>query len=119
MTKLYPVIYEWTGKNFSGYAPDIAGCIATAKTLEGIRTALKGALESHLQWLQDDGDPIPAPSETITVDMEADAEFPQPKGYYVVVERVALDMPKGKPIRQKLIKSRKTVLPKRRALQAA
>ena len=118
MTKQYPVVYEWAGKNFSGYAPDIAGCIATAKTLPTMRAALRGALEAHLQWLADDGDPIPAASETVTVDMEPDPEFPQPRGYYVVVEKLSISMPRSK-ISKRRITGPKRVATKRRALQAA
>ncbi len=96
MTKYYPVIYEWAGKNFAGYAPDIPGCMATAKSLAKMRSSLKGALEAHLQWLQDDSDPIPDPSATVTVEMKDDPEFPNPPGYYVIVERLDLNLPKKK-----------------------
>jgi predicted RNase H-like HicB family nuclease len=96
MTRQYPVVYEWAGKNFSGYAPDIEGCMATGKTLPKIRALLKSALEAHLQWLQDDGDPIPAASDQVTVDMEDDAEFPHDPGYYVIVEKLDISMPKRK-----------------------
>ena len=118
MTRQYPVVYEWAGQNFSGYAPDVAGCIATAKTLPLMRDALKGALEAHLQWMKDDGDPIPSPSDAVTVDMEPDKEFPQPRGYYVVVERLSITMPKSispKPSPTRV----KRATTKRRALQAA
>jgi predicted RNase H-like HicB family nuclease len=118
MTKQYPVIYEWAGRNFSGYAPDVPGCIATAKTLEEIRIQLKGALESHLQWLHDAGDSIPAASDSVTVDMEPDAEFPPPQGYYVIVEKLNLSMPKSKSSKPGLTAA-KPVLTKRRTLQAA
>jgi predicted RNase H-like HicB family nuclease len=122
MTREYPVIYEWAGKNFAGYAPDVAGCMATAKTLPLIRAALKGALEAHLQWMKNDGDPIPEPSETVTVDMEPDAEYPQPRGYHVIVERLGLKMPRSKNAKTKLTKSivrPKRAAAKRRELTAA
>jgi predicted RNase H-like HicB family nuclease len=119
MTRQYPVVYEWAGKNFSGYAPDVAGCIATAKTLPEMREMLKGALESHLQWMQNDGDPIPRPSDSVTVDMEPDAEFPQPRGYYVVVEKLNITMPRKKIPTSRLKRVSKPVTAKRRVLQAA
>ena len=118
MTRHYPVIYEWSGKNFSGYAPDVSGCMATAKTLPLMRSALKGALEAHLQWMANDEDPIPAASETVTVDMEPDAEFPQPRGYYVVVERLNIALPKVKTSKPKLTRVKRATT-KRRTLQAA
>lgn len=118
MTKQYPVVYEWAGRNFSGYAPDVPGCIATAKTLPLMRSALKGALEAHLKWVAEDGDRIPDPSETVIVDMEPDPEFPQPRGYYVVVEKLSVSVPKSKTSKRRMT-GPKRVATKRRALQAA
>jgi predicted RNase H-like HicB family nuclease len=96
MTRRYPVVYEWAGKNFSGYAPDIPGCMATARTLPMMRRSLRGALEAHLQWLQGDGEVIPPASLKVTVDMKEDREFPNPSGYYVVVERLDIALPRKK-----------------------
>jgi predicted RNase H-like HicB family nuclease len=119
MTRRYPVIYEWAGKNFSGYAPDIAGCIATAKTLPLIRARLRGALEAHLKWMSDDGDSIPRPSETVTVDIEPDSEYPQPRGYHVIVERLDVSLPSLKTPKPRIATAKRTVATKRRVLQTA
>ena len=116
MTRQYPVIYEWAGKNFSGYVPDVPGCIATGKTLEIMRSTLKGALESHLEWMNAEGNPIPDASDEVTVDMEPDAEYPHPRGYYVIVERLSVTLPKAKTMKPK---PTKTAATKRRTLQAA
>jgi predicted RNase H-like HicB family nuclease len=118
MTRQYPVVYEWAGKNFSGYVPDVPGCIATGKTLDLMRSMLKGALESHLQWMHDEGDSIPNASDEVTLDMEPDVEFPHPRGYYVIVERLSITLPKAKTAKPKLTKV-KTAATKRRTLQAA
>jgi predicted RNase H-like HicB family nuclease len=118
MTRQYPVVYEWAGKNFSGYAPDVPGCAATAKTLPLMRSALKGALEAHLQWLARDGDPIPAASESVTVDMEQDSQFPHPRGYYVVIENLPVSVPKPKSTKRRSPQIKRTAS-KRRALVAA
>jgi len=83
-----------------------------------MRTMLKDALESHLRWMHDEGDPIPSASDEVTVDMEPDAEFPHPRGYYVVVERLSVTMPKAKAAKPRLTKV-KTATTKRRSLQAA
>ncbi len=101
MTREYVAVYEWAGKNFSGYIPDVPGCAATAKTLNKMRSALQGALESHLQWLMNDGEPIPEASALVTVDLADDPEFPNPVGYYVVVERLAVTLPKKKRVTRK------------------
>jgi predicted RNase H-like HicB family nuclease len=94
MKKKFLVAYEWAGKNFSGYAPDIEGCAATAKTLPKIRTTLKSALESHLQWLLDEGDEMPSVSGNVTVDLKAAAKYPRKANYFVVVEKLDIKMPK-------------------------
>jgi predicted RNase H-like HicB family nuclease len=96
MMREYLVVYEWPGRNFSGYAPDIPGCIGTARTLAKMRATLRGALEAHLQWIQDDGDAIPEASAAVTVDMASDREFPNPPGYCVIVENLEVILPKKK-----------------------
>ena len=96
MKRRYLVIYECAGKNFSGYAPDVPGCIATGKTLAKMRSTLKDALESHLQWMHDDGDSIPKASPAVTVELEDDPEFPNPSGYYLVVEKLEVLLPTKK-----------------------
>jgi len=94
MKRSYWIVMEWSGKNFGAYAPDVPGCMATAKTLAGIRNRFKSALESHLAWMQEDGDTLPEASQTITLDITEDPEFPNPRGYYVVVERLTVALPK-------------------------
>ncbi len=95
MTKQFPVIYEWAGKNFSGFAPDVPGCAATGRTLAKMRLELKGALEAHLQWMSKDGDKLPEPSASVTVDLNDDPEFPNPPGYYVIVEQLEVTVPEN------------------------
>jgi predicted RNase H-like HicB family nuclease len=96
MIRKYPVVFEFAGKNFGGYAPDVPGCIATAKTIEQVREQLKGALEAHLQWLENDGDPIPEASAKVTVDLTPDPKFRQPRGYYAIVEQLDVALPRRK-----------------------
>jgi len=117
MTKQYPVVYEWAGKNFAGYAPDVPGCMATAPTLRRMRTLLKSTLEAHLKWISDDGDTIPAASEKVTVDLDPDTKLP--RGYYVIVEKLDVTIPKQKTAKPNLNRLRKRVTAKRRTLQAA
>ena len=59
--KEYLVIFEWTGKNWSAYSPDVPGCVATGKTREQVEQNIKEALEFHIEGLHLHGDPIPEP----------------------------------------------------------
>jgi len=58
----YTVIYEKTATGYSGYAPDLPGCIATGRTIELTKKRMEKALEMHLAAMQADGDSIPEPT---------------------------------------------------------
>ena len=58
----YAMIVEKGEKNYSAYFPDLPGCIATGKTLEELKQAMREALELHLRGMLEDGLPIPEPS---------------------------------------------------------
>ena len=51
---------DWDGHNFASCTEneDIA-CIATGKTLDGVKMDMLDALRQHLAWMKEDGDPLP------------------------------------------------------------
>jgi Uncharacterized conserved protein len=55
----YAIVIEKAGNNFSAYAPDLPGCVATGATIEEAEAQLREAIEFHLAGLQEDGLPIP------------------------------------------------------------
>jgi predicted RNase H-like HicB family nuclease len=59
--KEYTVIYEWTGKNYSAYVPDLPGCIACGDTLEETQQFIKEAIELYIEALREDGKSVPEP----------------------------------------------------------
>jgi predicted RNase H-like HicB family nuclease len=50
---------DWEN-NYGAYSEEVSGCVATNKTLEGVKQAYIEALEFHLEGLHADGDEIPA-----------------------------------------------------------
>lgn len=60
--KKYLVIYEWTGKNYSAYVPDLPGCIACGDTLEETETLMQEAITLYIEALKEAGLPVPEPS---------------------------------------------------------
>lgn len=56
------IVIENTGKNFSAYAPDLPGCIATGATREETERNMLEAIQLHLQGLREDKLPIPESS---------------------------------------------------------
>ena len=61
----YAIVIEKAERNYSAYAPDVPGCIATGATVEETRRKLMEALASHLDLMREAGEPIPQPS-TVT-----------------------------------------------------
>ena len=55
------VVIEKAESNYSAYAPDLPGCVATGKTLEEVERKMHEAVTLHLQGLQEDDMPIPTP----------------------------------------------------------
>jgi len=61
----YAVVIENAGSNFSAYVPDLPGCVATGATFVETETAIREAIEFHLDGLREDGSPIPPPSSKV------------------------------------------------------
>ena len=84
MKQRYLVVYEHGRRNFSGFVPDVPGCISAGKTLAEMRRMMREALEAHLQWMANDGDPIPSPT-AMNVEFSAeDVIVGDPDHYFVV-----------------------------------
>lgn len=74
----YQGVFEPTdGNGFSVYFPDLPGCTSYGDTLSEAQKNAQDALGLHLYGMEQDGDPVPAPSATPEVDPETAA------GYFV------------------------------------
>jgi len=62
--KEYTVIYEWTGKNYSAYVPDLPGCVAAGDTVDETERLMKEAMRLYIEALREAGHPIPEPTTT-------------------------------------------------------
>ena len=62
----YAIVIEKAENNFSGYVPDLPGCVATGATVKDTEVVLREAIEFHLAGLREDGVPIPQASATST-----------------------------------------------------
>jgi predicted RNase H-like HicB family nuclease len=59
----YLVVYEKGPTSWGAYVPDLPGCAAVGESREEVKDLIKDAIEMHLKAMQEDGDPIPEPSE--------------------------------------------------------
>ena len=64
MTYRFLIVVEQAGRNYSAYAPDLPGCVATGATRDEAEENMHDAIELHIEGLKEDGVPIPAPSST-------------------------------------------------------
>ena len=57
----YAVVVTKSERNYSGYVPDLPGCVATGATRPQVLSRLRTAVEMHLEGMREDGLPIPRP----------------------------------------------------------
>lgn len=61
----YAIVIESAGSNYSAYAPDLPGCVATGATVAEAEQNMRDAIEFHLDGMREDGTPIPPPSSRV------------------------------------------------------
>ncbi|MGI8689583.1 MAG: type II toxin-antitoxin system HicB family antitoxin [Thermomicrobiales bacterium] len=61
----YAIIIEKAANNYSAYALDVPGCIATGATVEETVQQMREALASHFELMREDGDPVPEPETNV------------------------------------------------------
>ena len=58
----YAVVIEKADGNYSAYAPDLPGCVATGDTVQAVEAEIRDAIRFHIEGLKADGLPVPAPT---------------------------------------------------------
>ncbi|MEM1094205.1 MAG: type II toxin-antitoxin system HicB family antitoxin [Bacteroidota bacterium] len=58
----YLIIIEPTATGFSAYSPDLPGCVSTGATRADIERNMRDAIAFHVEGLQLEGLPVPAPT---------------------------------------------------------
>jgi predicted RNase H-like HicB family nuclease len=61
----YAIVVEKAKDNYSAYAPDLPGCVATGFTVEETEREMREAIEFHIEGLIEDGLPVPQPSSIV------------------------------------------------------
>jgi predicted RNase H-like HicB family nuclease len=56
------VVIEKAGGNYSGYVPDLPGCVATGPTVQAVEEELREAIRFHVAGLKEDGLPVSEPT---------------------------------------------------------
>lgn len=61
----YAVVIEKAGKGFSGYVPDLPGCVAAGATVAKVKAALAEVIPFHLDGLRAGGGPVPGAESVV------------------------------------------------------
>ena len=61
----YLVVIEGEGDSFSGYAPDLPGCVAAGDTADEVRQLMHEAIPLHVESLRTHGEPVPPPHSQV------------------------------------------------------
>ena len=61
----YAIVVEKAGNNYSAYAPDLPGCVATGSSVKEAEQEISEAIKFHIDGLREDGLPIPMPSSVV------------------------------------------------------
>ena len=64
----YAIVIEADGSsNYSAYAPDLSGVVATGDTLEEAEAAMREAVEFHIEGLRLAGELVPSATSHVAV----------------------------------------------------
>ena len=55
----YAVVIEKAGSGYSGYVPDLPGCVAAGASVASVRAALAEVIPFHLDGLRAGGEVVP------------------------------------------------------------
>lgn len=62
---VYLVVVEREGDSYSGYAPDLPGCVAAGDTAEEVRQLMHEAIPLHIESLRSHREPVPEPRSQV------------------------------------------------------
>jgi len=58
----YAMVVERSGASYSGYVPDLPGCVATGRTIAVVEKRLAAAVRMHIDGMREDGVAVPKPA---------------------------------------------------------
>ena len=61
----FAIVIERAENNYSGYVPDLPGCVATGATAKVTEQLLREAIEMHIDGMTEDGIAVPKPSSRV------------------------------------------------------
>jgi predicted RNase H-like HicB family nuclease len=61
----YAVVIEKAGVGYSGYVPDLPGCIAAGASVAAVKASLAEVIPFHLEGLREGGETVALPQSVV------------------------------------------------------
>lgn len=61
----YAVVIEKAGAGYSGYVPDLPGCVAAGESVATVKRELQAAIPFHLEGMRADGEVVAEPQSVV------------------------------------------------------
>ena len=61
----YAVVIEKAGSGYSGYVPDLPGCVAAGASVAVVKRELKAAIPFHLEGMRAGGEDVALPQSVV------------------------------------------------------
>ena len=71
----YVIILEPGPNNWGAFSPNVPGCVSTGPTAEQTLANFMEALAAHLEFMQEDGDPLPAEYDCDAEEVDYDSDY--------------------------------------------
>jgi len=61
----YAIVIERGPTSFGATVPDLPGCVAIGDSLEDVQRLIREAIDEHVAFLRDEGQPVPQPATQV------------------------------------------------------
>jgi predicted RNase H-like HicB family nuclease len=99
MKQEFLVVYEFANGSYSGYAPDLPGCMSTGVNHDEMRGNMREAIENHVGSLVTQGYEVPGSVAHI---VRCPKPVPESDAHHWIVERLEIEVPVSNEMAQGL-----------------
>jgi predicted RNase H-like HicB family nuclease len=61
----YAIVIERGPTSYGATVPDLPGCVAVGESLAEVQGLIRDAIEAHVAFLRDEGQPVPVPATQV------------------------------------------------------
>jgi predicted RNase H-like HicB family nuclease len=90
MRQEFLVVYEFACDSYSGYAPDLPGCVSAGGNHEEMRENMREAVENHVSLLVEQGKEIPS---QVTSIIHFKKPVEETDVQHWIIERMEIEVP--------------------------